>query len=195
MRSHMDRYWGIWPSGSDGCCYWGDKLYSRWEETTQFIVSTPRRYWQILSAWLPVWECRVRLEKQVIKLSITIRHTQLYWKYIIHFVLLNWKYIHNVFTILLPNFQSLFKVPYWHWYEKSFSLWHSGSPSLEGQSDGPLSPSDRYTSVIKSEAAYVIMRLTSRCLERKQPNRVGVSPLCDVVSSFLCHSHTYRRKR
>jgi len=32
--------------------------------------------------------------------------------------------------------------------------------------------------------------LTSRCLERKQPSWVGVSPLCDVVSSFLCHTHT-----
>ena len=41
-----------------------------------------------------------------------------------------------------------------------------------------------------SKAAYVIRRLTSRCLERKQPSRVGVSPLCDVVSSFLCHAHT-----
>jgi len=36
------------------------------------------------------------------------------------------------------------RAPYWHWYEKSFSLWHSGSPSLEGQSDGPLSLSDIY---------------------------------------------------
>jgi len=25
---------------------------------------------------------------------------------------------------------------------------------------------------------------------RKQPSRVGGSPLCDVVSSFLCHTHT-----
>ena len=31
---------------------------------------------------------------------------------------------------------------------------------------------------------------TSRCLERKKPSPVGVSPLCDVVSSFLCHTHT-----
>ena len=31
---------------------------------------------------------------------------------------------------------------------------------------------------------------TSRCLERKQPSRVGVSRLYDVVSSFLCHTHT-----
>jgi len=38
--------------------------------------------------------------------------------------------------------------------------------------------------------AYVIRRLTSRCLERKQPSGVGVSPLCDVVSSFLCHTLT-----
>ena len=41
-----------------------------------------------------------------------------------------------------------------------------------------------------SRAAYVIRRLTSRCLERKQPSRVGVSPVSDVVSSFLCHTHT-----
>ena len=27
-------------------------------------------------------------------------------------------------------------------------------------------------------------------LERKQPSRVGMSPLCDVVSSFLCHTLT-----
>jgi hypothetical protein len=46
------------------------------------------------------------------------------------------------------------------------------------------------TSVIKSEAAYVIRRLTSRCLERKQPGRVGGSALCAVVSSFLCRTHT-----
>ena len=31
---------------------------------------------------------------------------------------------------------------------------------------------------------------TSRCLERKQPSWVGVSSLCDVVRSFLCHTHT-----
>jgi hypothetical protein len=42
----------------------------------------------------------------------------------------------------------------------------------------------------KSEAAYVIRRLTSSRLERKQSSRVGGSPLCDVVSSFLCHTHT-----
>ena len=35
----------------------------------------------------------------------------------------------------------------------------------------------------------VIRRLTSRCLERKQPSQVGGSPLCDVVSSFLCLTH------
>jgi hypothetical protein len=48
--------------------------------------------------------------------------------------------------------------------------------------------------VIKSEAAYVIRRLTSRCLERKQPSRIGGSPLCDVVSSFLCHTHIQKEK-
>ena len=59
-------------------------------------------------------------------------------------------------TLLLFSFQ-IFKVyssihshkeraPYRHWYEKSFCLWHSGSPSLEGQSDDPLSPSDIHPS-------------------------------------------------
>jgi len=27
-------------------------------------------------------------------------------------------------------------------------------------------------------------------VERKQTSRVGGSPLCDVVSLFLCHKHT-----
>jgi hypothetical protein len=75
-----------------------------------------------------------RMESRMKKLTI---FTLLYWKYIIHFVLLNWKYVRNIFTI---------RAPYWHWYEKSFSMWRSGSPSLEGQSDGPLSPSDIHPS-------------------------------------------------
>jgi len=55
-----------------------------------------------------------------------------------------------MYTRFLLFFFKIFKVyssiqshteraPYWHWYEKSFCLWHSGSPSLEGQSDDPLS--------------------------------------------------------
>jgi hypothetical protein len=39
-----------------------------------------------------------------------------------------------------------------------------------------------------SEPAYVLRRLTSCYLERKQSRRVRGSPLCDVVSSFLCHT-------
>jgi len=50
----------------------------------------------------------------------------------------------------------------------------------------------RLTKIIRSGITLLVE--TSRCLERKQPSRVGVSPLCDVVSSFLL-SHTYRRKR
>jgi hypothetical protein len=46
------------------------------------------------------------------------------------------------------------------------------------------------STLLVSEAAYVIRHLTSCCLERKQPNRIGGSPLCDVVSSFLCHTYT-----
>ena len=58
-----------------------------------------------------------RLTK-IIRSGITFisRNVILYklYKYIIHFILLNWKYVHNVFTILLPNFQSLFKVSSWN---------------------------------------------------------------------------------
>jgi hypothetical protein len=32
--------------------------------------------------------------------------------------------------------------------------------------------------------------LSLLCLERKQLSRIGGSPLYDVVSSFLCHTHT-----
>ena len=39
---------------------------------------------------------------------------------------------------------------------------------------------------LRQPKRHVIRRLTSRCLESKQPSRVGGSPLCDVVSSFLC---------
>jgi hypothetical protein len=50
----------------------------------------------------------------------------------------------------------------------------------------------RLTKIIRSGITFfsrdVISR--SRCLERKQPSRVGGSPLSDVVSSFLCHTHT-----
>ena len=53
----------------------------------------------------------------------------------------------------------------------------------------------RLTKIIRYGITFVsrnviIRHLTSCCLERKQPSRVGGSPLCDVVSSFLCHTHT-----
>ena len=58
-----------------------------------------------------------RLTK-IIRSGITFvsRNVILYklYKYIIHFILLNWKYVNNVFTIILPNFQSLFKVSSWN---------------------------------------------------------------------------------
>jgi len=38
MCYHLDRYWGILPSRSNGWCNWGDKSYSRWEETTELPV-------------------------------------------------------------------------------------------------------------------------------------------------------------
>ena len=60
----------------------------------------------------------IPLLTKIIRSGITFvsRNVILYklYKSIIHFILLNWKYVHNVFTILLPNFQSLFKVSSWN---------------------------------------------------------------------------------
>ena len=43
----------------------------------------------------------------------------------------------------------------------------------------------RLTKIIRSGITFV-----SRNVISHQPSRVGGSPLCDVVSSFLCHTHT-----
>jgi hypothetical protein len=50
----------------------------------------------------------------------------------------------------------------------------------------------RLTKTIRSATILVSRNVISRsrCLERKQPSRVGGSPPYDVVSSFLCHTHT-----
>jgi hypothetical protein len=50
----------------------------------------------------------------------------------------------------------------------------------------------RLTKIIRSGITFVSRNVISRsrCLEHKQPSRVGGSPLCDVVSSFLYHTHT-----
>jgi len=154
------------------------------------------------------------------------RSLHYYTENILHIILLKWKYVHNVFTILLTNFQSLFKVSllfFSSWlclfvkgevknlskidwtslFFRMFLKWfrHLSSTKAQSLSVALWKPHSRrskrwpsltfwYTSVIKFEAAYVIRSLTSRCLERKQPSRVGGCPLCDVVSSFLCHTHT-----
>jgi hypothetical protein len=44
-----------------------------WTHVSQLDGKTGSpEYWQILSAWRPVWECRVRLGKQVLELNIII---------------------------------------------------------------------------------------------------------------------------
>jgi len=43
----------------------------------------------------------------------------------------------------------------------------------------------RLTKIIRSVITFV-----SRNVISHQPSRFGGSPLCDVVSSFLCHTHT-----
>ena len=43
----------------------------------------------------------------------------------------------------------------------------------------------RLTKIIRSRITFV-----SRNVISYQPSRVGGSPLCDVVSSFLCHTYT-----
>jgi hypothetical protein len=60
----------------------------------------------------------------------------------------------------------------------------------------------RLTKIIVPEShslaeIFVSRNMISRsfCLERKQHSRVGGSPLCDAVSSFLCHTHTDRKDK
>ena len=104
--------------------------------------------------------------------------TLLYWKYIIHFILLNWKYVHNVFTV---------RAPYWHRYEKSFSLWHSGSPSLEGQSDGPLSPSDIHPS---SNPKQLMLSLLAVSNVNNPVGLVGLPYVMRSAHFFVTHIQT-----
>ena len=65
-----------------------------------------------------IWYTVIPRLTKIIRSGITFvsRNVILYklCKYIIHFILLNWKYVHNVFTILLPDLQSLFKVSSWN---------------------------------------------------------------------------------
>jgi len=99
----------------------------------------------------------------------------------VHFILLNWKYVQNVFTI---------RAPCWHWYEKSFSLWHSGSPSLEGQSEGPLSTSDIHPS---SNPKQLIFSGVSLLAVSNVKNPVGLVGLPCVMRSahfFVTHMQT-----
>ena len=93
-------------------------------------------------------------------------------------MLLNLKYVHNVFTILLPNFQSL------------VTLWHSGSPSLEGQSDGPLSPSDIHP---LSNPKQLMLSAVSLLAVSNVNNPVGLVGLTYVTWSahfFVTHIQT-----
>jgi len=53
----------------------------------------------------------------------------------------------------------------------------------------------RLTKIIRSGITFVsrnvsISLFTELLWEHKQASRVGGSPLCDVVSPFLCHTHT-----
>ena len=92
MRSHLDRYWGILPSGCNVCCTWtGTEEYCRADAmcvAPGVISSTAvKKKQQNLLCWLPrgtdrsslldfqFWECRVRDGRQVIKLHITIKQS------------------------------------------------------------------------------------------------------------------------
>jgi len=49
----------------------------------------------------------------------------------------------------------------------------------------PITVIPRLTKIIRSGITFV-----SRNVIPHQPSRVGGSPLCDVISTFLCHTHT-----
>ena len=48
-------------------------------------------------------------------------------------------FLFQIFKVYSSIHSHTERAPYWHWYEETFCLWHSGSPNLEGQSGGPLS--------------------------------------------------------
>ena len=115
----------------------------------------------------------------------------------VNFILLNWKYVHNVFTILLPDFQSLFKHSQPHgactiltvvWEEYlSVALWKP----LSRRSKRWSSLTFWYTSVIKFEAANVIRRLLLAVSNVNNP--VGLVCLPYVMWSapfFVTHIQT-----
>jgi hypothetical protein len=105
------------------------------------------------------------------------------WKtddlYTINHTYLSHSQPHGACTVLTPVWEEFLSVALWKPLSRRSKRW----PSLTFW----------YTSVIKSEAAYVIRRLTSRCLERKQPSRVGGSPLC-VWSAHFFVTHIQTEK-
>jgi len=74
--------------------------------------------------------------------------------------------------------------------KKSFSLWHSGSPSLESQGDGPLSPSDKHPS---SNPKQLMLSGVSLLAVSNVNNPVGLVCLPYVMWSahfFVTHIQT-----
>jgi hypothetical protein len=72
----------------------------------------------------------------------------------------------------------------------SYSLWHSGSSSLEGQSDGPLSPSDVHPS---SNSKQLMLSGVSLLAVSNVNNPVGLVCLPYVMCSahiFVTHTQT-----
>ena len=56
------------------------------------------------------FEARPDIQQDLTLPFIKLRCKYVFILYTVHFILLNLKYVHNVFIIILPNFQNIFKV-------------------------------------------------------------------------------------
>ena len=114
-------------------------------------------------------------------------------------------YIHKQVFFIMPRYINCFVLS---WYVKSIYLKQTIERTFEKKQHSSFivlySPDNPKTAMVYSDTSAnednsfrnhirqpkSSLAETSRCLECKQPSWVGVSPLCDVVSSFLCHTHT-----
>ena len=136
-----------------------------------------------------------RMESIIKKLTI---FTILYWKYIIHFMLLNWKYVHKVFTILLPNFQSLFKhsqpqgactvlTSVWEEF-LSVALW---KPLPRRSKRWPSLPADIHLSSNPKQLMLSGVSLVTVSNVNKPIGLVGLPYVMWSVHFFVTHTHTH----
>ena len=104
-------------------------------------------------------------------------------------VLVNTEFAENILTLIGRQDQAVFDRSGLQTLRVSFSPIRLTAPEIQVR---VLLTGVSNTVIIRSGITSVSRNVISRRFlqKRKQPSRVGGSPLCDVVSSFLCHTHT-----